>query len=109
MNRSERRKAEKIVVKHIDNIYSSSLKIAKAFESNSLALVTFKEVLNKSKLDPVDEIKVFANNYNDTLDKLYNLAVSYCIDEGKKEIPLTFIKSSLEIIKQGFKNTLKVN
>ena len=94
------KKATKLIFKHLDKIYKSSVKATKPFHPGMVSLVVLKVILNKSKLGKTESLpEEFRVQFNKTLDVLYTTCEAN--STKTKLIPAVLFKSFIDIIKSG--------
>lgn len=102
MNRQQKRKVIKITNKSFDDIVKTSEKICKEFNVEKLPLITFRLVIDNSKLKMIDEsdaLMNFQKAFNQTLEILYK----FCQVQSKKDnaVSMFVLKRGIESMKKG--------
>ena len=103
------KKIIKIVNVNLNVIYNSSLKIAKAWDRNTIPLTTLKEIIEKSKpstTTSIEAVNEFNAKYSKTLDSLYDVMSSHSSKMGSENIALSVLLQGINIIKANFKKSL---
>jgi hypothetical protein len=83
----------------LDKIYDNAAQVAKAFDSNSIAISTLSVILDKSKLPIKGELKVFNQAWNKTITLLNKSCVTIADKQTDKRVPLNVFKMYIGIIK----------
>lgn len=98
------RKIKRIFIKQLDAINSRSKVLAKKMGEDSIPLVTFKFICNNVKLEIGDEplLNKLVDEFNKTMDVMYDSAADQAKTFGKKTVKLALIKSMVEKTKGGF-------
>ena len=106
MNRNVKR-AKKIIYRHLDKIYSSTVKISKQDPTGMIPLTVLRKLIDAGQFKPeVDLSKDFVDNYNSMLDKLYDV----CADNASRSgfIHPGLLKTYISFLKKSFSDGLEL-
>jgi glutathionylspermidine synthase len=97
------KKIKQLVLKHLNMIYSQSVKISKSFDQKAISPVVLEEVINLNRLKKTEEnknIHKFVDQYNDMLDKLYENCTTYIERIQADKVSFAFLKVSIDVLKK---------
>ncbi len=105
MNKQQR-KLKKSLVKTLNQIHSSSEKIAKSFDLVTIPVNTFRIIIDKSKFEKDQmsdkHLKVFMEAHNNTMEQFFDSMKIIAGSMNGKNIPVSEIKKGVEIIKTAY-------
>jgi hypothetical protein len=107
MNRTDR-KTKKIIIKSFDKIYDTAVSISKSWNDDMVSLAVLNRLIKTSKLNKGSGMPMkFIDNYNITLDNLYNA----CKAESTKshKVTMQYLKKCIDTIKESFVKGLESN
>ena len=96
------KKARKLIVKHLDLIYTSSVRISKGFGLQAISLKLLEEVINLNKMkveDSNEPLHDFIDKYNDMLDELYKSCEATANKVGSKHVSKLTLKTFIYTLK----------
>lgn len=109
-----KRQYKKDALKRFEQIYKTSDSICKEWNKNAIPLITFREIIKKSKLSYTDQQKEqipmlisLEKDVNQLMDTLVKSAQKDCKKMNSKELPLTILKEYKDVIIESFKVNLK--
>lgn len=88
------RKLKKSVLKNLDGIHKYSLSISKSWGIEHIPLTTFKEIIEKSKVEvdsKDDNILKFTKDYNELLNIMFSLSEEKCKEMNTNNVNVKFI------------------
>ena len=97
------KKVKKLIIKHLDKIYTGSVKLSKSFGLDSISLALLKQVisLNKMTADNTNkEIHDFIDNYNKMLDELYRSCVAVTKKVKSNHVSKLVLKQFIDTLKE---------
>lgn len=97
------KKIKRIVLKHLDKIYSGSVSISKSFDQKAISPVVLKDCITLNKLEKTDENKQlheFFDKYNDMLDTLYSTCIKYMKRIKAQKVSFAYLKVSIGVLKK---------
>lgn len=104
----EQKIIKNMIFKELDLIYSSSKKLAKTWNVNTIPVNHIRElvkILNDGKKEiNNDQANVFIDVYKKTLNKLVITCQKLAKNMNSKSIPLAVLKQCLNSIKSGFQD-----
>lgn len=98
------RKIKRVFLRQLDAINERSKMAVKNFGENKIPLAMFRTVLDTAKLQVTNEptLKPVVDQFNVTVEKMFEVAKDSAKQFENKSIKLTFVKEMVEVMKKAF-------